>query len=388
MSRNIIHLNVSNFMAVVETIQHTAYRDRPLVIAPESQARAIILDLSERAYREGIRRGMPLYQAKKLLKELITINPHPELYSRAEDAMYELAYRYSPVVEQAYRGNIYVDISGTERLFGNPKDLAAKLQKEFKNDLNLDPIIGLASNKLVSKVATRIIKPHGFISVNPGDESEFLNPHKIIMLPGVGDKISTRLENLGIKLIGQLAHLEDDQVIIALGPKGLKLRDAAQGLDFSPVLPASNPDPAIQSERILTDDSNNLYNLTAHLYDMIEDVGFILRQQNLATKKLSLYLSYTDDLESFQAQKLPKAIYTDQDMFKVGKGLLDTALNRRIRVRKLTLLLSQLTPEHRQLELFTPLNTQKEQALQVVIDDIRKRYGKDALKYALTLNQS
>jgi DNA polymerase IV len=385
MERHIIHLNVSYFMATIESVCNKSFTDRPIVIAQEEQARAVILDHSLCAYKEGIRRGMPLKIAQARLKDLIVVSPHPELYHKAESAMYELANRFSPIVEQAFKGHIYLDTSGTERLFGNVNDLAYKIKKEFQRTLNLDPIIGLSTNKLVSKVATRIAKPAGLQIVNPGDEAAFLSPYKIILLPGVGPKLQERLANLGVSLIGNLADLSDDQAFISLGAKGIKLRDAARGLDFTPVMSTTNADSLIVSERVLADDTNNLYVLEAHVFDAVEEAGYILRQQNLSTRKLFLMLYYTDGLESNSTVKLTKAIYTDQDLFRHFKPMLHNCLDRRTRIRKIYLSLSYLTCEHQQLELFTPEDTIKEHNLQLVIDNIRDRYGKDALKFAITM---
>jgi len=379
MYRDVVHLNVSNFMASVEQVCDPCLRDRPLVIAPEGRARAVVLDLSERAFREGIRRGMPLRMVRSRIRETIVVPPRPDLYARAESAMYNMACEYSPLVEQAGRGNIFVDISGTGRLFGEPVDVAAGIRRELKQRLRFESSTGLATNKLVSKVATRVVKPYGFASVAAGDEGGFLGPQDISMLPGIGRRLLERMRLLAIESIGQFAALDDDEAFLAFGRKGVSLRDRARGIDTSPVTGIGDVEPAIRSERVLDTDTNDIDEVACCLRSVVEDAGFRLREQGMAAGSLELHVRYTDSFERIRRRSLKQPVILDLDLMSCARELLEKAMDRRVRVRGLNLKLKKLRPGCFQMDLFDPDNRKNERSLQEALDGIRRRFGRQSI---------
>ena len=186
MDRSIIHLNVADFAVAVERAVDCRLKDRPVIIAPEGGARTAVYDMSEEAYLAGIRKGMRLRRAICLCKDAEVLPPHPDRYERAMRSLLQRALPYSPLIEIGDAdGHLFLDATGTCRLFGPPLDVAWRMRRQVKNDLGLDPIWSVASNKLVAKVATRLVKPDGECMVAAGEEKSFLAPLPVgLVSPG------------------------------------------------------------------------------------------------------------------------------------------------------------------------------------------------------------
>ena len=383
--RQIVHLNIAGFMAAIEEADDLCLRDRPVIIAPASAPRAVVWDMSARAYREGIRRGMPLPLALRRVPGAVLRSPRPHLYAKVDDLVYRLACEYSPVVEQASRGNLFVDIAGTGRMLGPPVDAAARLKRELLQRMSLDPTTGLAANKLVCKVATRVVKPHGFVSVRDGDEGHFMAPQEIALLPGIGERLQGRLHLLAVDSIGTLAGFSNEQAVVALGGQGIVLRDHARGEDHAPLHNGSILQPVFHAERLLTSDDNDTEALAGHLRLLAEDIGLRLRRQNLSAARFVLVVRYTDSLERQRQITLKHPVHLDADIVATLRPLLQTALDRRVRVRSLSLSVSRLTREHRQLDLFMPPEELRGGAIQQAMDAIRGKFGSASIGYGNTL---
>ncbi len=179
--------------------------------------------------------GTPLGQAK---------------HAKADAAITTIAQAYSPSIQCDRGGHIYLDMQGTTRLFGPVVDSAVHIRGEIKEKLNLDASVAVASNKLVAKVGTRTTRPAGLIQVREGDEASFLAWQDVSLLSGVGVATARLLSVAGITTIGQIAALKDDQVLAFLGKRGLALRDAARGLDSSPLQTAARETACAEENQV------------------------------------------------------------------------------------------------------------------------------------------
>ena len=173
--RSIIHLNVADFAVAVERVVDRRLRDRPVIVAPEGAARATVYDMSDEAYQEGVRKGMALHRARRYCRDAIVLSPRTDHYERAMTRLVKHTLPYSPLVEMTdCQGHLFLDATGTSRLFGPPPDVAWRLRKAVRKDMGFDPIWSVAPNKLMAKVATRIVKPLGEYIVGAGDETMVL----------------------------------------------------------------------------------------------------------------------------------------------------------------------------------------------------------------------
>ncbi len=382
MERRIVHINFTNFMAAIEALRAPDLVGWPFVIAAENQARCTLLAVSDTAYCEGLRPGLPLSLARKRVAALRVIPPDGARYEQAQRAIYQIACRFSPLVELRGNGHLFVDMTGTRRLFGHATDAAAQLKEAFQSHLSLDPTTALAANKIVSKVATRVVRPHGFAAIPPGEESHFMAPQEVTLLPGIGPTLSRRMGALGITIMGELAALSGHQALTAFGAHAPRLQQHARGEDSEPVLYAPRGQRSLSFSRTLPTDCNAPLQLAAHLALLTEEMGLALRAQNQSAGRMQLTLHFSDAKTCTRQTRLTPPLYLDQELYTTAKALLDRALQRRVRVRRCALTLSHLSHELQQLDLFA---LPPETGVQKALDTLRKRYGRGVVQRASTL---
>ena len=272
MERQILHIDVNSFAVSVERVVNSRLRSRPVVVAYPEMDRSVVLSISNEARQSGIYRGMLLCQALRQCRDVTVIPPNEPLYSRAMGAMMKIVSRYTPIIEPAHYGHAYLDMTGTSRLFGLPQDVAHKIQGEIRSNVLLPTSLGIASNKLVSKIASEVIKPGGIEEVDHGNERQFIAPLRVYHLPSIGQPVKKQLLELNIRIIKEIAELTLPHLTMVFGRTGLKLFQAAQGIDPTPVFPPQQL-PNIYEQETLADDSNDVFLLRGVLFGLIEKVG-------------------------------------------------------------------------------------------------------------------
>jgi len=381
MDRDVLHINVSAFPIGVERVKDSALRERPVVIAPANSPRAVALSVSREAYLEGVRKGMPVAVARKFCRGLIVIPPNEPLYRKAAAALQTYLDQYSPLIEPWRAGHLFLDLTGTRRLFGPAVDTGAKIQKELKARFSLRSAVGLATNKLVSRVASRVIRPRGVCDVFPGGERVFLAPLPVEVLPGIGEAAEVKLSELNIGRVGELAGISPEHLFLAFGSLGYRLHRYALGRDDSPVRPAERA-LAIREEETLAEDSNDDRVVLGVLYLLVERAGRRLRQVQHRAGMVRLELTYADHVSAWRQVRLTDPTDLDGALFAAAKRLLESVWTRRTRVRYLGLSLKELSPEPRQLRLFPEAAAEvKERGLVAALDQLRSRFGEKAVRY-------
>lgn len=386
MYRDIIHINVADFPVAVERVLEPRLQHRPVAVAVETTQRALIFSLSSEAARAGVWRGMPLYQARKVCRDLTVLPPNPELYTRATRAMIEVLSQFSPIIEPGRYGHAYLDMTGSGRLFGRIQDAGARAQQEIQQRLRLDTAVGLAGNKMVSKIATEVVQPRGLHAVRHGDEEHFLAPLSVSYLPGINRQVKTQLLELNVQLIRQLAGVAVPHLTAVFGRLGVLLHQRALGIDHSPVQPPKQI-PEICEQEHLAEDSNDFDRLRCLVFAMIVRATRQLRSNRQRAARLILKVQYSDYKESAGQQRLHP---TDQDtdFFPIVRDLLQRILTRRVRVRKLTLQLRDFSPIVAQLSLFEESSNPKNQRLTRAMDGIRDRFGENAIGFGTGIKKS
>lgn len=386
MERQILHIDVNSFAVSVERVVDSRLRDRPVIVAYPEMDRSVVLSISNEARQTGIYRGMLLRQALRQCRDVAVIPPNEPLYSRAMGAMMKIVSRYTPIIEPAHYGHAYLDMTGTSRLFGLPQDVAHKIQGEIRSNVLLPTSLGIASNKLVSKIASEVIKPGGIEEVYYGNERQFIAPLKVYHLPSIGQPVKKQLLELNIRIIKEIADLTLPHLTMVFGRTGLKLFQAAQGIDPTPVFPPQQL-PNIYEQKTLADDSNDVFLLRGVLFGLIEKVGRQLRKSSQTARKMTLEIYYADFREAAGQKRLPAATNMDRELFSVAEQLLKKILTRRIRVRKLAVRYFQLRPASGQISLFdNPERSNADRALNRAMDKIRQRFGEEAVRFSLGKN--
>ncbi len=332
MNREIIHVDIAAFSVAVERIVHPELRGRPVVVAPVGPSRSVVTAVSPEAWHAGIRKGMVVAKAMKYCREVVILPPNEPLYARASRAIFKVLQNFSPVLEPSGYGHAYMDITGTDRLFGPPRDTAWRAQKEIRRQLRLDASLGVASNKMVSKIASEVMRPTGLQDVPHGGEASFLSPLSVHLLPGVGSQTQELLRELNIRIIRDIAVMRLEQLTLAFGRLGFVLYQRALGIDNTPVYPECAV-PAVDREKVLPEDSNDYALLKDVVFELCERAGEQLRAEKQRAGRMELRVRYSDYREEGGKEKLTLPVQSTAALYARAGPLLERILSRRKRVR-------------------------------------------------------
>jgi DNA polymerase-4 len=379
--RTILHVRVASFSVAVEVAAEPFLRGRPLAIVPQMADRARLLAVSPAARREGLRPGMELSAARRSCPGLIVRPPNPALCARAHQVLFDLACRHSPLVEPAGAGALYLDLTGTGRLLGAPQDVARRIGLALRGDYHLPAGLGVASNKLVSRVAARADRPAHPCAVRGGEEERFLAPFPVGVLPGVGLKLRAELLVLNIHWVRELARMALMHLVLAFGRVGEVLQRRARGVDPTPVVPPDE-EPAIDGWEPLPEDTNDFEELKTAARRLASRVAAEARSIGAFPGRMELTIRYADGKEERLQRLLPLDAAHELVLIAAVLAALPRAVARRVRVKSLGLRLTDLDAGVRQLDLFAPARRQQApRRLDAALDLLRSKYGASVIAF-------
>lgn len=379
--RFILHFNVADFAVAVERVCDLTLRNHPLVIAPLHAARAVVYDMSEEAFGNGVRKGMPLLQAKRRCRDAIVLPPRTKVYQRAMNDWCRRVKKFSPLIEQGMAdGHLFVDVTGTHRLFGPPPDIGWRVRKEVNHDLGINPIWTLSPNKLVAKVASRLVKPVGEYIVGAGEEEDFLAPLPVSLLPGVYPREMRRLHELNIIRIGQLASLSRQELMVPFGIRSEFFYETSRGVDRNRVICGAERMAVVAHEHHFGDDTNDRREVEQVVGQLAIKAAAELRQSGQEARRVGLKITYTDGATVTRQASRRLGSSNDFVLREMALLALKRAWSRRTRLRNCQLSCDRLHRRSPQLSLFPTEQENREQnnILQAV-DTIRHRFGETSI---------
>ena len=380
--RNILHLNVADFGVAVERISDSSLAGRPVIIAPLQSARAVVYDMSDEAYHAGVRKGMLLNRAVKRCRGAHLLQPRVELYRKAMSGLIREVKNYSPQIEYGLEdGHLYVDITGTHRLWGPPPDIGMRIRREIRSGMGLDPIWTLGANRLVTKVASRLVKPVGEYIVAQGEEESFLAPLSVSLLPGLKREELRQLQDFRIRSIGQLADLSHRQLMVPFGSRSSYLYEASRGRDVSEIGKETEKQPVVEHEKLFAADTNDKREVEAAVADLAAHCGSELRRQKQAARRVGIWLCYSDGGHIVRQASTKSGTASDFVLHKLAMTALSRAWLRRTRLRTIRMSCDRIHRESPQLPLFpeTVQGEKRQDRLLSAMDQIRARYGHGAI---------
>jgi DNA polymerase IV len=386
LDRHIIHIHIPAFPIAVARVSRTELRGRPVVVAPAHSERAIVLSSSSEAREEGVFKGMPLAKALKVCPGLSVLPPDPDLTQKAARVLSGVAARYTPLWEPSHPGHVYLDVTGTQRLWGRAKDAADRVRRDIKEHLSLAGTVGVASNKMVSSIASRVMRSEGVLDVDPGRESTFMAPLRVDVLPGVGPvRRRVLLEELNITLVRQIAVLDAGSLSLIFGRYAYVIHQRAFGIDPTPVYPP-RAEPVVAEEMTLPRDENDDAKLLGTLYGLVEQCSRKLRHRELYPRRGGLHFRYADQEEVIRPILLPRPSVWDFDLYAPMEKLFLKACRRRVRVRFMKVWFRDFAPPPAQLSLFAfaPQDEEKKARTIGALDRIREKYGDEGIQYGRT----
>lgn len=378
--RQILHVDMDAFFVSVEELANPSLVGKPVVVGGDPDGRGVVSAASYAARKYGIHSAMPLRTAKRLCPHAIFLHSDLQNYSAWSRRIYKVFEQFTPDVQAVSIDEAYLDLTGTERLFGPGVAAAERVKLAIKEQVGLNASVGLATNKLVAKVASELAKPNGLCAVFPGGEAAFLAPLKIERLPGVGAATTERLRALGVRHIGQLARLDPDLLERAFGSTGLWLHERANGIDSSAIETRGLP-KSISRETTFDEDTADLELMDRTLFRLVERVGRALRKERLQAKTITLKLRYSDFSTITRSTTLREGTDLDAVIYGEIKALFRKAYARRGRVRLLGAGTSNFVSAAWQQPLVVDdVDVRKLKSLYKAIDKVRDRFGTEALR--------
>ncbi len=389
-ARTIIHLDMDAFYASVEQLDHPGYRGKPVVVGADprgGKGRGVVAACSYEARPFGIRSAMPISRAYRLCPRAIYVRPRFERYAEMSERIFAVLREYTNLVEPLSIDEAFLDVTGSQRLFGPAEEVGRTLKARIRSEVGLVASIGIAPNKFLAKVASDLGKPDGFVVVAPGREREFLDPLPISRLWGVGPKTEVRLKRMGLETIGHVARMPVEALEASLGSGGRDLWELANGRDDRPVVPEEEA-KSIGAETTFEKDTDDLEEIRRTLLELSDRVGRRLRHEGYLAAGVTLKFRNHLFRTTTRATLLARPTDIGDDLFREAWSLLKRVNWTGKRVRLLgvtaTRLIHATDSPTGQMGLFERGLDSRRQLARTV-DTIRDRFGMDAIARASLL---
>jgi DNA polymerase-4 len=376
MGRKIIHVDMDAFFAAIEQRDDPSLRGKPVIVGGTPEGRGVVSAASYEARAYGVHSAMPTVTARRLCPHGVFLPVNGRKYRDVSRQVMAILRDFTPLVEPLSLDEAFLDVTGSEGLFGPAEEIGRAIKRRIREELQLTASVGLAPNKFLAKLASDLKKPDGFVVVPEDGVEAFVRPLPIGRLWGVGKKTEQRLTRLGVRTIGDLAALPVEVLRQRFGAPGEHLHRLAQGLDDSPVEPGGEP-KSISAETTFAQDVNDPDMLRSTLLSLSEDVGRRLRAEGFVARTIKLKLRF----ESFETltRNLTIADPTDSDtvIFRTAWSLLERHKRPGRKVRLIGVGVSNIT-RLRQLGLFDA--GRKDDRVSEALDHVRTRFGRDAIR--------
>ncbi len=370
----IAHLDLDCFFVSVERINDATLIGKPVAVGGSPKGRGVVASASYEARAFGVRSAMPTSQALRLCPSLLVVRGHHEQYGEVSNRLYQRMLEISPAVERASIDEMYLDFTGTQKLYGDLSLYMPKLQKLVLDEFSLPCTVALSANKLVSKIAAGTVKPNGVITIPPGTEASFLAPLPVAAIPGVGAKTEEFLSKRGFRTVADIQHRSQDEFLDLLGKHGLWIYAAAHGKGSEHIV-SEYTRKSISREETFGHDIQDLAELEKTLFELTEDVCSTLRKKGWKTRTVSIKFRYSD-FTTFTRDHTVEPTDHDAVIFRTAAELLKANFDGRRKLRLIGVRLSNFM-EDAQLELTLDPSTGKDDKVLKAVDDIRKKFGSD-----------
>lgn len=380
--RYIAHFDLDSFFVSVEVLNNPALKDKPVVVGG-SRERGVVTAASYAARKFGVHSAMPMKKAMQLCPQAIVVSGTRGEYSRFSKWVTEIIAAKAPLFQKASIDEFYLDLTGMDKYFDVYR-WTIDLRQEIIDKTQLPISFGLASNKLIAKIATDEAKPNGYIFVQPGMEKEFLAPLPVNKIPGVGESTFTTLKEMDIRLIGDILTKTPEEMEKRLGKWGAELWQKANGFHYS-VVSEYHEAKSISTENTFEENTTDMEFLMSELVRMTERVAFELRQDEKLAGCIAVKIRYPD-FETTSRQTTISYTFRDDELIPVAKSLFHKLYKKGKPIRLLGVRLSELTNLAVQGSLFD--ETEKKNNLYKAIDDVKNKFGRTYLQKGRTVKRA
>lgn len=363
-------------------------KTRLLLVGGSATGRGVVTSASYAAREYGVRSAMPAAHALRLCPEATVVPVPREACVRRSRDVREVLERLSPVVQAASIDEFYLDLLGTERLFAMETlaDTAERIRRTVLDETRISVSIGGSTRRMIAKLAARLAKPGGVHVVPSGREAEFMGKLDLAHIPGIGPAMVASLERRGLVTVTDALGLQEGWLRKWLGDqRGTWLHQRIRGIDPTPVR-SHKPRKSISSERTFSRDIDDDAELERQLMKLVVSIGGTLRKKSLRARTITVKIRDGDFTTRSAAHTLPDAVETDRAIVSVARSLFrELRRARRTKARLLGVGLSNLIDRDvpNQIELFDEdlaLEGERDRALSRVMDDLRHRFGDQAVR--------
>ncbi|MCA5005861.1 DNA polymerase IV [Sphingobacterium bovistauri] len=376
--RFVAHLDLDTFFVSVERLKNSQFVGKPLIVGGLSD-RGVVAACSYETRKFGVHSAMPMKLALRLCPHAIVVRGDSDSYSYYSRLVTDVVADTVPVMEKASIDEFYVDLTGVDRFFGCSQFMI-ELKNRIRKESGLPISYALASNKLISKVATDDAKPDGRKEIEHGLEKSYLAPLKIERMPGIGQKTSALLQQMGVRTIKVLSEIPVLMMQNLLGKNGIDLSRKANGIDPTPIVPYSEQ-KSIGTEETFQQDTIDLKFLNSEIIRMTEKIAFQLRQSGKLTGCIMVKLRYSN-FDTVSKQMVISYTASDAVLIQKAKELFAKLYEKRMLVRLIGVRLSHLVQGAQQIRLFE--DTEESVRLYQAMDAMRNRFGDEVIKRAIS----
>ena len=371
--RSIAHIDLDSFFVSVERLLDPKLVGKPVIVGGTG-GRGVVCSASYEARKFGVKSAMPIAQALRLCPQAACVWSGHEAYHLYSRKVTDIILDKVPVVEKASIDEFYLDLTGMEKYYPIFPYLLA-LKEQIHKETGLPMSFALASNKLISKIATNEVKPNGHIEILHGTESAYLAPMPVGKIPGCGEKTVALLAQKGIAHIHQLVATGPALLEHWLGKWGVDLYRKGLGEDDSPITPFQEQ-KSMSSENTFDEDTNDATFLNEEITRLTEKLGHELRQDHKWVGCIAVKLRYSN-FETITRQQVIDHTQSDLMLIRKAKDLFWNSFDTNRKLRLLGVRFSQLDTDVLQMNLFE--NAAEEKNLYAAIDSIKHQFGKGSI---------
>jgi len=384
----ILHVDMDAFYAAIEQRDNPNLVGKPVVVGGSPTGRGVIAAASYEARKFGLHSAMPSAQAIRLCPRAIFIKPQIEKYSAVSKQIREIFNRFTPVFEPLALDEAFLDVAGSQKLFGDAETIGRQIQTTIAEELQLVASVGVAPNKFLAKLASDLDKPNGFMVVQQANVTEFLDPLDISRVWGIGPKTQQTFLKLGVQRIGQLRRLPMETLKQLFGLNADHFWRLARGIDTRQVVP-DRIAKAVGHESTFSQDVNDDHVLESWVWELADQVGRRLRRNQIRGKTIRVKIRFHDFRTISRSKTIAAHTNATRVIAENSLRLLHAVRNeQRDSIRLLGVSVGGLSRQTGQQQLLFG-QQQDEQAKQIdsTADAIRDRFGSAAMKRGSTLDR-
>ena len=339
----ILHVDMDAFYASVAELDNPQYKGKALVVG--AGVRGVVLSANYEARKFGIRAAMPVGRAKRMAPHAIFIAPEHHRYAEISERVMAIFNSFTPLVEPISLDEAFLDVTGSQKLFGDGREIAAKIRAQVEQEEGITCSVGIAQSKFIAKLASQHCKPNGMLEIKSDRILEFLHPLPGRALWGVGPKTAESLDRLGLHTVADIANTPRSTLVRALGDAtGESLYELAWGRDYRNVIP-DEPEKSIGNEETFARDIDSPEEILAEFLRMAEKATARLRERGLFAKTVTMKIKFADFTTLSRAKTLPIGIDGTHETYEIVKKLYLALNNEGARIRLVGVSLSNLLDE-------------------------------------------